>query len=120
MLSTVLKVTVRLVDNHVDCECKFFMRTGYLCRHSFAALHQCEAKQISRQFILPRWTKRVERTHDILGENEISKQCAKDDHIKLKVSEMWFDFHSCIDYVRLDETKVDKMRAHVKRMKDDL
>ncbi|KAK1369541.1 hypothetical protein POM88_035633 [Heracleum sosnowskyi] len=114
------EVTVRLIDNHVECECKFFARTGYLCRHSFAALHQCEAVQIPRQFVLPRWTKGVERARDILGATEILKQCANDDRIKHKVSEMWFDFHSCIDCVRHDETKVDKMRAHVKTMKDDV
>lgn len=120
MLSPIFKVTIRLIDNHVDCECKFFARTEYLCRNSFAALHQCEAIQIPRQFLLPRWTKGVEHTHEILGSNEISKEYTKDDHIKLKVSEMWFDFHSCINYVCLDETKVDKMRAPVKIMKDAL
>ncbi|XP_063941365.1 protein FAR1-RELATED SEQUENCE 5-like [Daucus carota subsp. sativus] len=40
------EVTVRLADHDVNCECKFYVRRGYLCRHAFASLHQCGVSKI--------------------------------------------------------------------------
>ncbi|XP_063941395.1 protein FAR1-RELATED SEQUENCE 3-like [Daucus carota subsp. sativus] len=45
------EVTVRLADHDVNCECKFYVRRGYLCRHAFASLHQCGVSKIPLAFI---------------------------------------------------------------------
>lgn len=111
---------VTLSNNDVHCSCKFYDRTGYLCRHSFAALIQCDAVEIPRQLVMSRWIKDVESVHEVLPSDEVLQHCAKIDRIKVKVNELNFEFQSCVNYVGVDEEKIDKMRGHVKLMKEDV
>ena len=116
----VSQVSVRLLDNNVDCSCKFFARTGFLCRHAFAALHNCEATLIPRQFVLQRWMRNADNIDNGLVPPELKNQCSKVHRIKAKFSEMWFDFQSCMNYVGFDEVKVDDMHGRVRKLKADV
>lgn len=113
-------MSVTLSNNDVHCSCKFYDRAGYLCRHAFAALIQCDAVEIPRQFVMSRWIKDAESVHEVLPSDEVLQHCANIDHIKVKVNELNFEFQRCINYVGADEEKIDKMRRHVKLMKEDV
>lgn len=108
---------MRLCDYHIHCSCNFYLRTGYLRNHAFAALHQCRVSQIPREFVKNRWTKKAEQLYCLIGQQEVVKHCASLNRTKLKHSEMWFDFRSCISHVGTDEVKVDKMHERVNKLK---
>ncbi|KAL8089074.1 hypothetical protein AgCh_038732 [Apium graveolens] len=116
----IFEVSITLSNNDVHCSCKFYDRVGYLCRHAFAALIQCDAVEIPRQLVMSRWIKDVESVHEVLSSDEVLQHCAKIDRIKVKVNELNFEFQSCISYVGVDEEKIDKMCGHVKLMKEDV
>ncbi|KAK1396111.1 hypothetical protein POM88_005974 [Heracleum sosnowskyi] len=116
----IFEVFITLSDNEVQCPCKFFDRTWYLCRNAFAALIQCDVVQIPRQFLMTRWIKKVEFVCEVLESDEVFEHCAKIYRVKVKVNELNFDFQICINYAGLDEDKIDKIRGHVKLMKEDV
>ncbi|KAK1354167.1 hypothetical protein POM88_047423 [Heracleum sosnowskyi] len=116
----VFEVKVRLSDHDVQCDCKHYTRRGYLCRHAFASLHQCNIDEIPRAFVMTRWTKNAEKRHDTLGSHEIPDYCAEVDEVKLILNEIWFDFQSCMSATGHDRERALKMRAHVNTMKDDM
>ncbi|KAK1363245.1 hypothetical protein POM88_038806 [Heracleum sosnowskyi] len=116
----IFKVSITLSDNEVQCPCKFFDRTWYLCRHAFAALIQRDVVQIPCQFLMTRWIKNDESVCEVRGSDEVFEHCAKIDRVKVNVNELNFDFQSCINYAGLDEDKIDKIHGHVKLMKKDV
>lgn len=116
----IFEVKVRLSNHDVQCECKHYTRRGYLCRHAFAGLHQCNVSKIPRAFVLPRWTKNVERHHNVIGSQEILDHCMKVDEVKVTCNEIWFDFQSCMNNAGHNKEQVLKMRTFVNTMKADI
>ncbi|KAL8089263.1 hypothetical protein AgCh_038890 [Apium graveolens] len=98
----IFEVSVRLSDNYVQCNCKF-----YLCKHAFAALHQCGVKQIPRDFVKPRWTKNALKRHSFLGSSQVDALCGKRDKKKLKRTRAWFEFHNFMNHAEENEEKLD-------------
>ncbi|XP_074340775.1 protein FAR1-RELATED SEQUENCE 6-like [Apium graveolens] len=105
----IFEVSVRLSDNYVQCNCKFFFQRGYLCKHAFAALHQCGVKQIPREFVKPRWTKNALKRHSFLGSSQVDALFEKRDKKKLKRTRAWFEFHNCMNHAEEDEEKLDSV-----------
>lgn len=103
------QVSVREPDHHVQCSCKFYFRKGFLCRHAFAALHQCNVQIIPRQFVKPRWTKNAIKDHSTLGSSHEPADTDKCNRTKFKRTRAWFEFHNCIKYAGDDEEKIDRI-----------
>ncbi|XP_017239904.1 uncharacterized protein LOC108212695 [Daucus carota subsp. sativus] len=115
------QVKVRHCDNHVTCSCKFFFRKGYLCRHSFAALHRCRVKQISRQFVKPRWSKNaIKEQHQFLGFSHISEDCSQSERIKLKRRRAWFEIQNFLNMADDDEDHLDLILSGVQTIHSSL
>lgn len=102
-----LQVSVRHSDNYVTCSCNFFFQKGYLCRHAFAALHQCRVKEIPRVFVKPRWTKDAIKNHSFLASAEVSSVRDSHKRMKLKRTRAWFEFNNYMNQVGEDEDKLD-------------
>ncbi|KAK1402688.1 hypothetical protein POM88_002293 [Heracleum sosnowskyi] len=79
----IFEVSVRLYNNYVQCSCKFYFRKGYLCRHAFAALHQCSIKQIPAAFVKPHWSKNDVKRHSFLGSSKVTDNCEDEDKLDL-------------------------------------
>ncbi|KAK1396433.1 hypothetical protein POM88_006296 [Heracleum sosnowskyi] len=109
----IFEVSVRLSDNYVQCSCKFFNRKGYLCRHAFAALHQCSVKHIPAGFIKPRWSKNAIKRHSFLGSSQLKEICEARDRKKLKRTRAWFEFQDCMNQAGEDEDKLDSVLTGV-------
>ncbi|KAK1359314.1 hypothetical protein POM88_043788 [Heracleum sosnowskyi] len=114
------EVTVRLSDQDVNCECKFYLRKGYLCRHAFASLHQCGVSKIPLSYVKMRWIKKAENHPSVIGSNVSAQHCVELDDVKLQVKENWFDFQSCMSIAGFDKAAVEMMRTHVQAMKVDM
>ncbi|WOG92215.1 hypothetical protein DCAR_0311478 [Daucus carota subsp. sativus] len=112
----VFEVSLRHCDNHVICSCKFYFRRGYLCRHSFAALHQCCVKTIPHQFLKARWTKNALQEHSFLGSNHVDAEYDNKERRKLKRTRAWFEFKSLINIAWDNEEKVDEILGTMKKM----
>lgn len=76
--------------------------------------------KIPRAFVLPRWTKNVERHHNVIGSQEILDHCMKVDEVKVMCNEIWFDFQSCMSNAGHNKEQVLKMRTFVNTMKADM
>lgn len=103
----IFEVSVSLSDHNVTCSCNFYFQRGYLCRHEFAALHQCGVKEIPRQYVKTRWSKHALKRNSVVGSQQIYDQCAKLDRMKMKRTNSWFYFQKSIDYAGEDEEKLD-------------
>ncbi|KAJ9556782.1 hypothetical protein OSB04_011396 [Centaurea solstitialis] len=57
------KVNHNPVDNTVDCECNFFVRNGYLCRHALKVLINSQVDRLPDKYVLRRWTRELVPTH---------------------------------------------------------
>lgn len=114
------QVSVRHQDNHVSCSCKLFFRRGYLCRHAFAALHQCGIKQIPRDFVKPRWQKNAIRNHSFLSSSNNGDTCVDRDRAKLKRTRAWFEFNNCISVAGDSEEFLDTVLNGLKSVHSSL
>lgn len=104
----------------MKCSCNFFFRKGYLCRHAFAALHQCGVKHIPKAFVKPRWSKNAIRCHSFLGSSQLQDICDARDRKKLKRTRTWFEFNNCMNQAGEDEEKLDLVSSGVKAIQDAL
>ncbi|XP_074360103.1 protein FAR1-RELATED SEQUENCE 5-like [Apium graveolens] len=109
----IFEVSVRMSDNHVNCSGKFYSRKGYLCRHAFAALHQCCVKKIPDAFVKPRWSKNALKRHSFLGSSEVNDICEARDRKKLKRTRAWFEFQNCLNTAGEDDEKLDLVLSGV-------
>ena len=107
---------MRHSDNHVTCGCKFYFRRGYLCRHSFVALHQCRVKTIPRQFLKARWTKNALQEQTFLGFTHDDAEYSSKERSKLKRTRAWFAFKNLINIDGDDKEKVDTILATMKHI----
>ncbi|KAK1383118.1 hypothetical protein POM88_020853 [Heracleum sosnowskyi] len=114
------EVTVRLSDHDVNCECKFYLRKAYLCRHAFASLHRCGVYKIPLAYVETSWIKNEENHPSVLGSNVSAQHCVELDEVKLQMKENWFDVQSCMSIAGFDKAAVAKMRTHVQSMKVDM
>lgn len=108
-----LQVSVRLSDNYVECSCKFYFQKGYLCRHAFAALHQCGVKHIPKAFVKPRWSKNAIAHHSFLGSSQLKDICEARDRKKLIRTRAWFQFNYCMNLAGEDEEKLDLVSSGI-------
>ncbi|WOG82010.1 hypothetical protein DCAR_0101169 [Daucus carota subsp. sativus] len=81
-------------DNEMASLLRTTSRRGYLCRHSFVALHRCRVKTIPRQFLKARWTKNALQDH----------------------TRAWFAFKNLINLAGDDKEKVDTILATMKHI----
>ncbi|KAK1358880.1 hypothetical protein POM88_043354 [Heracleum sosnowskyi] len=116
----IVEVSVRLSDNYVKYNCKFYFRRGYLCRHAFAALQQCSVKNIPREFVKPRWTKNAVKHYSFLGSSHMVNHCEKKDPKKLKRTRAWFEFQNCMNCAGEEEEKLDSVITGLKLISSSL
>ena len=51
------------MDDSVDCECNFFVRNGYLCRHTLKVLVNHNVETIPEKYVLRRWIRELVPVH---------------------------------------------------------
>ena len=88
---------MRLADHDVNCECKFYVRRGYLCRHAFASLHQCGVSKIPLAFINTHWTKNAENQPSGFDKSAVCKMRTHIQAMKVDMKELVTHKEATID-----------------------
>lgn len=59
MAKATYKVVRSSTNNTVDCECTFFLRNGFFCRHALTVLTNEQVDFIPDQYVVRRWTQEL-------------------------------------------------------------
>ncbi|XP_057811699.1 protein FAR1-RELATED SEQUENCE 5-like [Salvia miltiorrhiza] len=101
-------VTYNLADYSCNCDCKYFVRCGWLCSHVFCVLKNVKIQRIPDQYILKRWTKGI-----CVGGSTHSGGTDT-------LSQLYSLAYSCIGLVQGDSVKMEKLFQTLKGVHDSL
>ncbi|KAI3692833.1 hypothetical protein L6452_32657 [Arctium lappa] len=101
-------------ENTIDCQCKFFIRDGYLCRHALAVLVNDKVDRILDRYILRRWTTdlipvQMQSAHVRYKEGDTEKENS--------IRDVYTTVDGIISRARNDKSLIDKLRDILRQFK---
>ncbi|KAI3697309.1 hypothetical protein L6452_30237 [Arctium lappa] len=101
-------------ENTVDCQCKLFIRDGYLCRHALAVLVNDKVDRIPDRYILRRWTTdlipvQMQSAHVRYKEGDTEKENS--------IRDVYTMVDGIISRARNDKSLIDKLRDILRQFK---
>ncbi|GKE58214.1 zinc finger, SWIM-type containing protein [Tanacetum coccineum] len=116
--STVVRSVVRNPeDGSVECTCRHFLRYGFLCRHVFCVLKNCNIEVIPERYILRRW--RRDLIPPALRRNT-NRYREKDKAIKKLTNEANFIVDECLFLLRKDEEQLKQFVEKLENIKKEI
>ncbi|KAI3747801.1 hypothetical protein L6452_10461 [Arctium lappa] len=104
-------------ENTVECQCRFFVRNGYLCRHSLAVLINDKVDRIPEKYILRRWTQnlvpvQMQSAHARYKEGDTEKEdCIRD---------VYTQVDDIVSRARNDKSLLDNLAEFLRNFKLDV
>ncbi|KAI3720290.1 hypothetical protein L6452_21205 [Arctium lappa] len=104
-------------ENTVECQCRFFVRNGYLCRHSLAVLINDKVDRIPEKYILRRWTQnlvpvQMQSAHARYKEGDTEKEdCIRD---------VYTQVDDIVSRARNDKSLLDNLAELLRNFKLDV
>ncbi|GJW62442.1 zinc finger, SWIM-type containing protein [Tanacetum coccineum] len=111
------KVVRNPKDGSVECTCRHFLRYGFLCRHVFCVLKNCNIEVIPERYILRRWRRDLippafRRNTNRYGE--------KDEAIEKLTNEANYVVDECLFLLRKDEEQLKQFVEKLENIKKEI
>ncbi|GJT62101.1 zinc finger, SWIM-type containing protein [Tanacetum coccineum] len=104
-------------DGLVECTCRHFLRYGFLCRHVFCVLKNCNIEVIPERYILRRW--RRDLIPHALRRNT-NRYGEKDEAIEKLTNEANFMVDECLFLLRKDEEQLKTFVEKLENIKKEI
>ncbi|KAL7595078.1 hypothetical protein Lser_V15G27962 [Lactuca serriola] len=99
-----LEVEIKLPKKDVKCSCQHFICIWTLCRHIFNIIMKHGIKEIHEYYIENSWRKDVISRHYYFGRHVY---VLEDSEINRSVNLTYYNFKSCLDFLRKNKHKMD-------------
>nr|GFB56413.1 hypothetical protein [Tanacetum cinerariifolium] len=104
-------------DGSVECTCGHFLRYGFLCRHVFCVLKNCNIEIILERYILRRW--RRDLIPPALRRNK-NRYEEKDEAIEKLTNETNFVVDECLFLLRKDKEQLKRFVENLENIKKEI
>nr|GEV05066.1 hypothetical protein [Tanacetum cinerariifolium] len=111
------KVVHNPEDGSVECTCRHFLRYGFLCRHVFCVLKNCNIEVIPKIYILRRW--RRDLIPPALRRNT-NRYREKDEAIENLTNEANFVVDECLFLLRKDKEQLKQFVEELENIKKEI
>ncbi|GJS81757.1 zinc finger, SWIM-type containing protein [Tanacetum coccineum] len=111
------KVVRNPEDGSVECTCRHFLRYGFLCRHVFCVLKNCNIEVIPERYILRRW--RRDLIPPALRRNT-NRYGEKDEAIEKLTNEANYVVDECLFLLRKDEEQLKQFVEKLENIKKEI
>ncbi|GJV83675.1 zinc finger, SWIM-type containing protein [Tanacetum coccineum] len=111
------KVVRNPEDGSVECTCRHFLRYGFLCRHVFCVLKNCNIGVIPERYILRRW--RRDLIPPALRRNT-NRYGEKDEAIEKLTNEANYVVDECLFLLRKDEEQLKQFVEKLENIKKEI
>nr|GEZ89307.1 hypothetical protein [Tanacetum cinerariifolium] len=111
------KVVRNPKDGSVECTCRRFLRYGFLCRHVFCVLKNCNIEIIQERYILRRW--RMDLIPSALRRNT-NRYGEKDEAIEKLTNEANFVVDECLFLLRKDKEQLKQFVENLENIKKEI
>ncbi|GJT03476.1 zinc finger, SWIM-type containing protein [Tanacetum coccineum] len=104
-------------DGSVECTCRHFLGYGFLCRHVFCVLKNCNIEVIPERYILRRW--RRDLIPPALRRNT-NRYGEKDEAIEKLTNEANFVVDECLFLLRKDKEQLKHFVEKLENIKKEI
>nr|GEU58044.1 hypothetical protein [Tanacetum cinerariifolium] len=111
------KVVRNPEDGSVECTCRHFLRYGFLCRHVFCVLKNCNIEIIPERYILRRW--RRDLIPPALRRNK-NRYGEKDEAIEKLTNEANFVVDECLFLLRKEKEQLKQFVENLENIKKEI
>lgn len=94
-----------------------YIRRGIFCRHAFLALNHGGVKKLPRDSVMIRWMKNAEKMASELIASQVLEYCKVIESTKSCISDLWFEFNSCVTIAGLNKDRIDLIKKQLQEMK---
>lgn len=110
------QVIHNIFNNDVECLCKMFLRIGILCKHIMLVFNHGDIVKIPRKYVITRWLKNAEQVPSTFAKKNVSPYSDINDSSHSILTDVWFQFQSCISMAGLDKDKLELIQKQMKEL----